>query len=1019
MIHKMVCCMFLSGMFFPAGFSQTVGVPPLRGQVVDGKTDEPLAGASVFLDREKTGTATDEAGFFILYPRVFPATVSVDYIGYERLRTVVERGGDAPVIRLREDGGLLGEVVVVGYGTQRRRELTGAVATVSKAHLDYNIAPSVDALLSGAAAGVNVTQVSGQPGAAASVRIRGGNSVHAGNDPLYVIDGFIFYSDNLSAQTGIGAVEGEISPLSLLNPADIESIEILKDVSATAIYGSRGSNGVIIISTKKGRRGGAAVNYRYSAGFSRPARTLPLLTGPQWARIQKDYFNNKGQYADSEIGLLPTYDWQNAVLQTGFGQTHDFSLGGGDETVRYFVSGNYLTQRGIVLNSGFDRFTGRVNLEKRQSAVLTAGVTATASKSAQNTLTTFEDVNYNDSPYSHGVANSLTYALYVPPVVPIYAPEGDYNYNNPFEYAYLRSGSHTANPVSDLMNSSAQNIHTVLLGNAFAVITPVEGLSLRVNIGANLSYATQNFFAPSYTAIGLSLSGAGGVGNKRQETILSEYTLTYGKTAGGGKHRFDVLAGYTQETTKNRYASGASSGFTVETLGYNNLQDGGEYLPPVTGASQGDLYSLLGRVNWSLLDRYHVTATVRSDYSTRLSEKYRRKTFPSVGLSWNMDEEPFLENSRILSLLKLRLSGGTTGNQEGIGEYEFLQTLTAARYAGATAYIVNNSGNENLCWETTAQYNAGIDAGLWNSRLTATVDVYRKKTSDLLLRIPPRLGESNPQLINAGNVENRGIEASLNFTAADNRKWRWTVAANLSRNINRITALYEDVAEMTVNNVEILKIGEAIGQFYGLRFEGVVQQGEDVSLLPTSPAYNTLQAGDPKYADTNGDGHIDAMDRVPLGSRQPEYTFGLSNTLNFGKFDLYLSIQGTQGNKVYNQLRRFLEIPSDGYNMSAAMQDAWTPDNPSNTVPRIIQGKFTSESDSRYVEDASFLRLKTLTAGYTLPVGAKISLRLSATLQNLLTLTRYQGYDPEIAGGTDLGTYPAAKTLMLGASLSF
>jgi hypothetical protein len=380
-----------------------------------------------------------------------------------------------------------------------------------------------------------------------------------------------------------------------------------------------------------------------------------------------------------------------------------------------------------------------------------------------------------------------------------------------------------------------------------------------------------------------------------------------------------------------------------------------------------------------------------------------------------------LENtgiSQALSLLKLRVSGGTVGNQEGIGENEFLQTLTAVRYGGGTAYTINNSGNENLRWERTAQYNAGIDAGLWNNRLTATVDVYYKRTSDLLLRIPPKLGESNPQLVNAGNVNNKGIELGVNATLPTNRKWRWNVTVNAARNINRITALYEGVAEMTVSDVEILKVGEAIGQFYGLRFDGIVQQGEDVSKLPTSPSYTVPQPGDPKYYDRNGDNHIDSQDRITLGSHQPEYTFGLSNTLNYGRFDLYVSLQGAQGNKVYNQLRRFLEIPTDSYNHSATLLEAWTVNNPSNTVPRITQSRYSSELDSRYVEDASYLRLKILTAGYKLPVTPKIDLHFFVTAQNLFTLTRYKGYDPEIAGGTDLGIYPGARTIIVGANVS-
>jgi TonB-linked SusC/RagA family outer membrane protein len=989
------------------------------GRVLDAATRQPVAGATVFVKNTATAGSTDAGGNFVLHTDApLPVTLSISLLGYVAQEVVVTDAGERLTVLLAENVSYLNEVVVVGYGTQRRKELTGAISTVSKAQIEYNVAPSVDALLSGAVAGVNVTQVSGQPGAAANIRIRGGNSINAGNDPLYVIDGFIFYSDNLSAQTGLGAIEGEINPLSLLNPSDIASIEILKDVSATAIYGSRGSNGVIIVTTKKGKRDGTSVNYRYSVGFSRSSRKLDLLTGPQWARLQKDYFNNKGKYADSDIPSLPTYDWQSAVLQTGVAQTHDISLSGGDKTTRYFISGNYLKQDGIILNSGFNRFIGRVNLDKKLLRIITTGIAITANKSTQNTLTTFEEVNYNDSPYSHGVANSLTYALYIPPVVPLYDSDGGYNYNNPFEYAYLRHGDQTANPISDLKNSSAQNILTVVLGSVYAEISPLEGLTARVNIGGNLSHVTQNYFAPSYTAIGLSLHGVGGVGNKRQQTILSEYTLSYHKTFGD-KHSFDVLAGYTQETTEKHYASGSSSNYVNETLGFNNLQDGEEYLPPITGTSKGDLYSLLGRLNYSFLGRYHLTANFRSDYSSRMAKKHRRKNFPSVGLSWNINEEPFLAGNRTLSLLKLRLSGGSVGNQEGIGEYEFLQTLTAVRYGGGTAYIVNNSGNENLRWESTAQYNIGIDAGLWKNRLAATVDVYYKKTSDLLLRIPPKLGESNFQLVNAGNVTNKGIEVSLDVTLLDSRKWRWSVAANAARNINRITALYKDVTEMTVSNVERLKVGESIGQFYGLVFEGVVQQGEDVSKLPSSPLYSVLQSGDPKYRDTNGDNHIDSQDRVTLGSRQPEYLFGLSSALNYGRFDLYVSFQGTQGGKVYNQLTRFLEIPTDSYNQAATLLDAWTPDNPSNTVPKITQSQFSTELDSRYIEDASYLRLKILTIGYRLPIAKKIDLRFFVTAQNLFTLTRYKGYDPEIAGGTDLGIYPVARTVIVGANVSF
>ncbi|KAA6300129.1 MAG: TonB-dependent receptor SusC, partial [Candidatus Ordinivivax streblomastigis] len=627
----------------------------IQGQILDKKTKEPLIGASVLIVNDKTGTVSDTEGKFALSPKSFPATISVSYLGYQTSKISVGENSGTITVFLLEDASLLNEIVVVGYGTQRRKELTGAISTVSKAQLEYNVSPTVDGLLSGAVAGVAVTQSSGQPGAPASIRIRGGNSINASNDPLYVIDGFIFFSDNSSTKTGLGAIEGESNPLNLLNPSDIESIEILKDVSATAIYGSRGSNGVIMITTKKGRKGDSSVNYQYSAGWSKSAKTLNLLNASQWARIQRDYFLNKGKYSDAEIDQLGAgYDWQNAVLRTGIEQTHSISISGGDEKSRYFLSGNYLTQDGIILNSGFNRFVGRINYDREVFSNLSIGINLTANKSTQNSLTTFEDVNYNDSPYSHGIANSLTYALYMPPVVPIYNKDGGYNYNNPYEYAYLREGDTTANPVSDLMNSSSQTINTVLLGSFYAKYTIVEGLTAKINLGTNISHTTQNYFAPSYTAVGLAPDGIGGVGNKRQEVFLSEYTLNYIKT-WSKTHAIDALAGFTYEDTQTNFQTIQTAKFINETLGVNNLQDGEEPYPPVTGAGNGKLYSLLGRLNYSLLERYHLTANFRSDYSTRFAKNHKWGFFPSVGLSWNINEEKFLKDFTALNNLKLRL----------------------------------------------------------------------------------------------------------------------------------------------------------------------------------------------------------------------------------------------------------------------------------------------------------------------------------------------------------------------------
>ncbi len=1016
--NSIVFCLLF---FNTSGYSQS----DIRGNIADKQTGEPVIGATIIEKGTENGVISNVNGEFVIRTKgVFPVVLTVSFIGYYP-QQVTLNNSDPVRLLLEEEPKNLSEVVVVGYGTQKRKELTGAISSVPKKILEYNVAPSVDVLLGGAVAGVSVTQASGQPGAPAAIRIRGGNSVNASNNPLYVIDGFLFFSDNSSTKVGFGGIEGEFNPLNLLNPSDIESIEVLKDVSATAIYGSRGSNGVILITTKRGRKGQSSVDYQFSYGAANSVKKLDILNASQWARMQKDYFLNKPGYSDTEIARLGEgYDWQRAVLQTGTTQNHSISISGGDEKSQFFISGNYLSQEGVVLNSGFTRFAGRINYDRELLPRLKIGISLTGNKSSQKSLTTFEDVNYNSSPYSAGIANSLTYALYMPPVVPFYAANGRYNYKNPFEYAYLREGETTANPISDLVNSTAETTYASVLSNFYAQYNPLEGLTAKLSIGSNIGHATQNYFSPSYTALGLEPKGIGGVGNKRSEILLSEFTLSYAKRKNA-VHSFDALGGLTFQDTKTNFISTLSSRFTNESLGVNNLQDGSPYgaRPIFSGATQSKLYSLLGRVNYSFHDRYHLTANFRSDYSTRFAKNHKWGFFPSVGVSWNIDEEAFLRDARNLSNLKLRASAGSVGNQE-IGDYEYLQFLEAVHYGDGVAYRVGNSGNENLKWETTSQYNLGIDAGFLNNRISASGDIYYKKTSDLLLRIPPKLGEENEQLVNVGNLTNKGAEVSINALLVNSDRIQWSVAGNIARNHNRITELFGNTTERILG-VEILRVGQPLGSFYGLVFDGVVQKNEDVSALPTTPSYTALRPGDPRYRDVNNDRHIDVNDRVVLGSKQPGLTYGLSSSINYKGIDLFFLLQGVQGNSVYNQLRRYMERPNDAYNASAVLLDSWTETNPSNTVPRITAVPLSSELDSRYVEDASYLRLKTITLGYTVgkgsPVLQNLSLRIRAfaTAQNLLTLTAYKGYDPEVSKGIDLGAFPMPRTFLAGLSISF
>jgi TonB-linked SusC/RagA family outer membrane protein len=992
----------------------------ITGKVVDKKSKEPLLGASVFLIADKSkGGMTDLEGAFTLAVDSLPVTISVQYLGYQTREIKIEKY--APfTAELEENAGLLDEIVVIGYGTQRRRELTGAVASVSKSAMEQP-STSINELLSGNIAGLNVTQTSGQPGAGASIRIRGGNSINASNDPLYVIDGFIFFNEKNATQAGVSGIDGSLDPLASINPADIESIEILKDVSAKAIYGSRGANGVILVTTKKGKRGANSINYQYTISADQSAKKLELLSAKQWLTIQKEYFNNKPAlyYTPDELAQFDKgTDWQNAVLQSGVSQTHELSINGGDEKTRYLISGNYTNQEGIVLHSGFERFSGRLNLEKEVFDGLTAGVTASASRSTQNALTTFEGTNYRSSPFSRGIANSLTYALYMPPVLPIYDASGGYNYVNPFEYTDLSYYGHAANPVSDLENSIGQTRGTALQGNFFAQYTIINGLQARVSAGANVDYITQSYFAPPTSALGMNqdIRGSGAIGNRRTDVVQAEALLSYKKQLYR-IHFIDLLAGYTWQKTASAVSlSRASHLDNLDNLGMGKEQ------PSPSRNQEANFHSLLARVNYTLLEKYNLTATYRADRSSRFSKRHRWGYFPSVGLSWNVDREDFLHPlAPVLSVLKLRLTYGEAGNQEiDFNEYE--QYFAAGRYNGETAYTLTTLDNKDLKWETTTEYNIGIDAGLFDDQLTLTADAYYKETRDLLLRIPAPLGSGStqPQLKNVGNVTNRGFELAVNAKVIARQKLSWSLSANFAHNTNTITSLgkYADLLSGSEQE-HILRVGESVGSFYGYIFDGIVQSDENIAALPTIEG-RTLIPGDVKFRDLNTDRNINDYDRTVLGSVQPDFTYGFSSSFKWGHFDFYTHLGGSHGGKVYNLLRRHLERSSDAHNMSAALLDSWTPTNPSNTMPHVNSTKII-RSDSRYVEDASFLKLRNITLGYSFPFKAKsrgVTVRLFVAAHNLYTWTKYRGYDPEVAGGIDLGIYPSARSFLIGVSIN-
>lgn len=994
----------------------------IKGSIKDARTGEGLIGASVIVKNEKgQGVVTNADGNFSLPTKGgAPLTLRVEYVGY-RVQDVDVYDFEEPVeIALIDNSSKLNEVVVIGYGTQKRTQLTGSVTTINQEVLDNNVLPTAEALLAGSVAGVHVT-ASGQPGSGSSIRIRGGNSISASNDPLYVIDGFIYYKEGGTLSTGERGtgISGGISPLALINPNDIESIEVLKDVSATAIYGSRGANGVIIVTTKKGKRDKTSIKYNYQLTFASPSKRLSVMNAEEWARYQKQYFYNKGGYTDEQIEALGEgTDWQDAVLRSVVSTKHNLTVSGGDEKSRFLLGGNFIDEKGIVLNTGFKRSAIRLNADRKLTERLTVETALNVSRNKQDGLTTTTGVTFNSSPYQGGITNSLTYALLMPPVVPVYKADGSYNYTNPYEYAYFAMGDVAANPVSDLENSVAQSVDDDVIGNVSANYEFARGLMGKASFGFDLDNLTQNYFAPHYTALGLANGGTGSIAKRRLETWQTELTLNYNHQFGRN-HLLDALVGYTYQTSNRSFLTGSSSRYADESLKQNNLAGGSQYAAPVSGESASNLHSLIGRVNYTLRNRYNATATVRADRSSRFSQEHHWGVFPSLGLSWNANEERFLKGEKWLTDLKVRGSVGTVGNQE-IGDYQYATAYSTSTTGGNVHYTKANAANSHLKWETTVSYNIGFDASFWNERVSITADYYHKKTYDLLLTVPVDVGKYgvSSQLQNVGNVENRGLEISVDFIAVKKAGITWNIQGNMGYNKNEITSLgnYE---ELNVNNYTILRKGEAVGSFYGLVYDGVVQANEDISKLPTQNG-SRPKVGQEKFRDMNGDGKVNEYDRTILGHAQPNIAYGLSSGLKWGKFDAFVQFQGTANGHIYNSLRRTLESPTDCYNVSSVILDSWTPSSPSNTYPAVSDVRPYSYIDSRYVENADYFKLKTLTIGYTFPVSfAKANAHVLATATNLFTITGYKGYEPEIQSGIDTGDYPASRSFTIGVELTF
>ncbi|MBN1132271.1 MAG: TonB-dependent receptor [Bacteroidales bacterium] len=997
----------------------------ITGHVVDRLTGEPLPGISILEKGTGNGTITGVDGNYTITVNR-GATLLFSFVG---MKTKVMKTDGLTAIDLEMEEDIIGleEVVAIGYGSVKKSDLTGAVGSVDVEEIMKNPVTSLDQSLQGRVAGVQVVQLSAQPGGTALFRVRGGNSIYAGNEPLYVIDGMQVNSNEnlswLSAPT--------INALSSLNPSDIESVEILKDASATSIYGAKGANGVVLITTKRGKAGSDKIRFEAYYGMQKMTRRIEVMNATDYAIL----FDEAGRNAAEDNGMAytPSYpdpeslgegtDWQDMIYRTAPTQNYQLSFSGGNERTRYAISTNFYDQKGIIIGSDFRRYSFRTNIDHQVKERLNVGTSFTANKTLAHTVGSATQAGFFP-----GVVNT---ALTFSPVLPVRDSTGQYTIRDPEADAWLD------NPVAVTREVTSIDNTFKLVGNLYANYTIMKGLKLNVSLGIDRYQNTQDYYNPSITYSGSFNGGQARYSPTEFNTLLNENTLNYSREFG--KHRLDLLGGFTYQKRDSRTFAEIVTGFPNDRLEHYGIAIAEDFPSIYTGFSEEALISYLGRINYSFSDRYLATVTHRIDGSSKFGPNNRFGHFPSIALAWRLSSEPFMENIESVYSMKLRASLGTSGN-DAIPNYLFIPTMTTGNYAfnntgPVTGYYQAVTGNDDLKWETTRQLDIGMDLAFFSGRLSLVADYYNKYTYDMLYyaEVPYISGFSNA-MVNVGSMVNNGMEFTLNtvnFTGAFNWNTDFSISFNKSRvtdlNNNNATYISDDTYKLKIGYWSIIDVGEEIGSFYGLESDGIWQLGEE----ETAALYGA-RPGDFKYVDQDGDFDIDNEDRKIIGHAQPDFFWSLNNTLSFKGIELSFYFQGVQGNDILNSNRFELESANGKSNASVALLDRWTPDNPSNLYPRANRNADYLRMSDRYLEDGSYVRLQLVTLAYDLPARLTRRLKMSQSRiylsgKNLLTFTDYSGFDPEVGRfgtsnirqGYDLGGYPSARTVLLGISIEF
>lgn len=988
---------------------------------VTGQSGDGLPGVNIVIKGSSKGTTTNANGQYLLTDVPAGATLTFSSIGFVAQELAVGNRNGQPRstldVTLAPDERSLTEVVVVGYGTQRKIETTGAIASVKAAELVQTPVANVAQGLQARVAGVQVTQSSSAPGGSISVRIRGTNSINGSSEPLYVVDGIQVGGNGNSANSS------DLSPLSSINPNDIESVEVLKDASSAAIYGARAANGVVLITTKRGKAGQTRVSYDGYYGTQRVNKTLPLLNNTQFAALENEIF--KSQIFADPNNPGPNTDWQSLIFRDAPIQNHQLNVSGGSEKTTFSLSGNYFNQQGIIINSSFKRYSFRLNFDHRVSKFLSVGTSLmTAYQIADRTQTGSQSI---DGPAF--TTSVLGAALAAPPTLLPYREDGSiWPFGDQFNGRYRES----RNPMG-LAAIMDKNQLRRTLGNIYAEFTFLPGLSYRASLNLDMGNTLNDYYSPRYIVNTSDLAAAGEArkGNNYGLFLLHESVLTYTRTFAD-KHSLKFTGLFATQTTQNSNNNITATIFPNDATTNEAVQLATNRIVS-SGRSASRLDSYMGRINYGFRDKLFLDLTARVDGASRFGQNHKYGFFPAASVGYRVIEEPFMKGQNVVSDLKLRASYGTTGNADAIGAYQSLALVGSGtgndyifNHAYTTGLAPTGIPNADLRWEKSIQANLGMDVSFWNNRLNLTVDVYNKRTNDLLFvqQLPLSAGYATITG-NFASLQNRGIELALGGRVLDGpvkpSAVRWNLNGNVTVNRNKLLSLSSGAQEFTVNNFTVLRVGEPLGLFKTYIFDGNYQNSETV--LPGSAS----RVGGTKVRDVNADGQISVADQVITGRALPNYIFGISTDVRYKNFDLNAFASGVQGNQVYNLIRYTFENPGGGRNLYAGVADRWTPTNPNNEYAGAFVAGRLPISD-RFMEDGSFVRLKNVTLGYTLPkIKGVSSARIYVSGNNLLTLSKYTGFDPEVNSygssntvmGVDNLVYPVAKSWLGGVQVTF